>query len=39
MTAFQLERLTLAGMGIGHAAECLPPPPPTPATAMCSASR
>ena len=23
MTAFQLERLTLAGMGIGHAAECL----------------
>jgi acyl-CoA dehydrogenase/citronellyl-CoA dehydrogenase len=23
MSAFQLERLTLAGMGIGHAAECL----------------
>ena len=40
MSAFQLERLTLAAMGVGHAEECLAASDrATPATARCSARR
>ena len=39
MSAFQLERLSLAGMGIGHAAECLAAATAYAAERTCSASR
>jgi len=39
MEGFQLERIALAAMGLGHAAECLDPRWPTPASARPSARR